>query len=288
MLLDRELSVAKTLALQAGEKISQHGPPQHVWEKPNQEGLVTEMDLAIDRFIIQGLSKAFPSDTIITEETYSSPTRIPKTGRVWFVDPIDGTSDYVEGGCDYCTMIGLSVDGIPRLGVVFQNSTSTLWWGIWDPNNPSASMAKQRRSDGQEQPLCLMPKEPKGCRVVASKHHHSPLICHIIRCLQPDTVVVKGSVGLKILSVAEAQADLYFLNPKTKLWDTCAPHAILAAANGQLQTFHFESIAYFNPIVHNQPLACFHPSYLSFLKDNLLPAMIQWNKENGCFSKALK
>jgi 3'(2'), 5'-bisphosphate nucleotidase len=95
--------------------------------------------------------------------------------------------------------------------------------------------------------------QPPGIRLVASKSHRSPRIDAVRRALGIEDEVNIGSVGLKIGLVAEGERDLYvYTGGSTKLWDSCAPEAILRAAGGRLTDTHGRPLDYIAEDLHNR------------------------------------
>ena len=77
---------------------------------------VTESDVRAERAIREAVVVAFPDDAVIGEE--DGRTGSDRNGRVWIVDPIDGTKNFAAGVPMWSTAIALAVDGTPALGVV--------------------------------------------------------------------------------------------------------------------------------------------------------------------------
>ncbi|MBB3158559.1 histidinol-phosphatase [Microbacterium proteolyticum] len=93
---------------------------------------VTEADLATERAIRAILDAERPDDAVLGEEYGSS----GDTARRWVIDPIDGTHNYMRGIPVWATLIALSVDGVPQVGVVSQPAIGRRWWaaaghGAW-------------------------------------------------------------------------------------------------------------------------------------------------------------
>ena len=151
--LKQELDCALELAEAAGALILEKRPTalKNVREKSGNEGPVTEADLAADALIRKGLKSAFPNDTVITEETWSGTGNLPQEERLWFIDPLDGTSDFARGGPDYVVMIGFCRASQPVMGVVYHPVTQTFWWGAQPSNQERATAFK--RSGGRKTPL---------------------------------------------------------------------------------------------------------------------------------------
>ena len=78
--------------------------------------LVTEADRQVERLIGERLEEAFPDDGIFGEEGAARQT---SSGRIWVVDPIDGTFNYLRGSDQWAVSIGLYEAGQPRFGVVY-------------------------------------------------------------------------------------------------------------------------------------------------------------------------
>src|SRR5439155_21630769 len=117
--LKRELAVAESLALEAGELLRRHRANEvEVGHKEDGE-IVTAADLESDALIRAGLATAFPGDAIYSEEAADSPERLA-CPRVWIIDPLDATSDFVAGGDQYVVSIGLAIDRAPVLGGVYR------------------------------------------------------------------------------------------------------------------------------------------------------------------------
>jgi histidinol-phosphatase len=76
--------------------------------------LVTEADTAIERMVRDRLSEAFPDDRVMGEEEGGT---FDGAGRVWIVDPIDGTANYARAIPVWATLIALQVDGVLVVGV---------------------------------------------------------------------------------------------------------------------------------------------------------------------------
>jgi myo-inositol-1(or 4)-monophosphatase len=86
-----------------------------VSEKSAAGDLVTEIDQAAERAIVEGILADRPGDAILGEE---GTDRSGTTGVRWVIDPLDGTASYVRGYPGYAVSIGIEVEGHPSVGVV--------------------------------------------------------------------------------------------------------------------------------------------------------------------------
>jgi histidinol-phosphatase len=97
---------------------------------------VTEADLATERAIREILAAERPADGVFGEEFGVTGS----TARQWIIDPIDGTANYLKGIPMWTTLIALSIEGVPRVGVASQPALGRRWWaatgrGAWT-NSP--------------------------------------------------------------------------------------------------------------------------------------------------------
>jgi histidinol-phosphatase len=107
---------------------------------------VTEADLATERAIREILEAERPADGVFGEEFGVTGS----TERQWIIDPIDGTANYLKGIPMWTSLIALSIDGVPRVGVASQPALGRRWWaatglGAWT-NTPDGSPARLRVS----------------------------------------------------------------------------------------------------------------------------------------------
>lgn len=235
----RELDTARAIAAEATAIVlGFHGRPLDVQSKPGDEP-VTEADHAANTLIVARLQAAFPDDVILSEEIPDDRSRLGRA-RVWMVDPIDGTRDFIIGHSGFAVMIGLCVDGRPRVGVVAQPLTGKIYAGI------AGVGAWLDVTGGQRSTLQTSTRSgPPGIRLVASKSHRTPRVDAVRNALMITDEINIGSVGLKIGLVAEADRDLYvYTGGRTKIWDTCGPEAILAGAGGRITDMDGNPLVY--------------------------------------------
>ncbi len=221
-----ELEVAKRLAREAGASILAHYNGGFAVEYKGHGDPVTQADRDANHIIVEGLAKAFPSDAILAEESANSASRHTHA-RLWCVDPLDGTQELVNRNGEFAVMIGLSVFGEARVGVVYQPTEDTLWAG-------SGTVATVERHGGA--PMRLSPSrciDPTKAVLVGSRSHTSKSVAEVAAALRVARQDRLGSVGLKMARVAEGGADVYLsMSNQTHEWDGCAPEAILRAAGG--------------------------------------------------------
>ncbi|HQP88665.1 MAG TPA: 3'(2'),5'-bisphosphate nucleotidase CysQ [Thermoanaerobaculia bacterium] len=240
--LEAEVAVARRLALEAGALVlGLRGTGLRVEMKPGEEP-VTRADREASRVIVDGLSAAFPSDAIVSEEDPVDLGGLAAAERAWFVDPLDGTREFVRGLETFSVMIGLAVHGRPRLGIVFQPARDRLYLAA--PGRPAVRIDR-----GETRELrCVTATEPALARLVVSETDRRPEIDVVRARMGIRDETSSGSVGLKIGLIAAGERDLY-VNPtgNAKAWDTCAGQALLEAAGGRITDLRGGKLAYGGP-----------------------------------------
>ncbi|MGD0836473.1 MAG: 3'(2'),5'-bisphosphate nucleotidase CysQ [Polyangia bacterium] len=237
--LSRELELARSVAREAAALVASFkGRPLEVHHKSGGEP-VSQADLAASELIVRRLREAFPEDAVLSEELPDDGARLANP-RVWMVDPIDGTRDFLAGEPGYVVMIGLCRDGRPVVGALAQPEGGALWLGAVGAGAWKESVA------GTRQPLSVSTvSQPQAIRLVSSKSHRSEYYARLRAELGITDELALGSVGLKVALVAEGVRDLYvYPGSQTKIWDSCAPEAILTAAGGRLTDSDGGALAY--------------------------------------------
>lgn len=216
--------------------------------KPGDEP-VTAADRKASEMIVAGLGETFPDDPVITEEAPADSAALAKARRMWLVDPIDGTKDFIRGSDGFSVMIGLLVEGVPALGVVYQPTIDRVFFAT--PDGGAFALA-----NGTLTPLKVSDVASAGeARLVASASHRSDEMDRVKQELGIDNELNIGSVGVKLCLISLGSRDLY-VNPaaKTKAWDSCAPEAILTRAGGKLTDLHGGPLDYRGELAHRRGL----------------------------------
>jgi len=243
--LAKETGVAIDAAREAARIILSVYQSDFGVERKSRDEPVTEADRRANTLLVERLAAAFPEDGIVAEESVPTEQLLAeqvRRDRVWFVDPLDGTKEFIARNGEFAVMVGLCVKARPVLGVVAQPATGEIAIGVVGEG------AWLVDSDGARTALRVSEQTCLGaCTVLISRSHVSPTHQRIVDALQPAMRVPCGSVGVKISRIAQRQADVYINPPQphgSKLWDGCAPEAILVAAGGRVTGFSGELIRY--------------------------------------------
>ncbi len=251
MTFDRELDVALAAAREAmGVIMHVYARDFEVHYKDAREP-VTEADRLANELICGRLAAAFPSDGIVAEESApSDPAQLASAlarERVWLVDPLDGTKEFVGRYDEFSVMIGLCVAGTPVVGVVAMPVQDVVAIGAQDTGAWSIDASGARRA------LRVSSKRSVGeSSMLMSRSHRSERLLAVATALAPAQQVLSGSVGIKCVRIASGTDELYVNLPSrrgARLWDACGPEAIVRAAGGRVSTVFGEPIAYQGPEV---------------------------------------
>jgi 3'(2'), 5'-bisphosphate nucleotidase len=225
----RELEVARAVSLEAAALVvTLKDRPLEVQHKSGGEP-VSKADLESSDLIVRRLRQAFPGDAVLSEELPDDGARLGNP-RVWMIDPIDGTRDFLRGESGYAVMVGLCCEGRPVVGAVMQPETGTTWLGA-----PGLGAWKERPGGARESLAVSTVARPNQIRLVSSKSNRSDYYRRFCQSLGITDELSLGSVGLKMSAIAEGSRDLYvYPGSQTKIWDSCAPEAILTAAGGRV------------------------------------------------------
>lgn len=246
--LEPELHVATALAKKAGaevwriQKTGQLGVEHKQGDEP-----VTIADRLASEMIVEGLRKAFPKDPLISEELAPEPGALGSK-RLWLIDPIDGTKDFITGSDGYSVMIGLCIDGRPKMGVVHVPAQDRTYWAT--PDGAFVRVGTTVR------PLQVSSvAKAVDAKLVASKSHRSEALDKVKSELGITDELNIASVGAKLGLISTGVRDLY-VSPvtKTKAWDTCAPEAILVRAGGTITDLLGRPLDYTAELKHTRGL----------------------------------
>jgi 3'(2'), 5'-bisphosphate nucleotidase len=236
--MEKELEIARRLAREAGRILLdfyEHGA-QVQWK--GHDDPVTAADHAANEMLVRELAHHFPGDAILSEEFPDDPARLAHE-RVWMVDPMDGTKQFIERIGEFAVMIGLAIEGEARLGVVYHPTPDRLYYGV-----PGGGAFIEEQWSTKRLRVAAT-NDPAQMVAAMSRSHHNPRVDAVCARLGVTQKLRSGSVGLKFGLIAEARAHVYVhMGGRTNQWDTCGPEAILRAAGGVITDTRGEPLRY--------------------------------------------
>ncbi len=206
---------------------------------------VTIADTETDILLKSILLKACPDYGWLSEERADSPERLSRS-RVWIVDPLDGTKEFIAGRPEFVVSIGLADNGQPTLGVLFNPITDELFSAVCG----QGAFLNGRRI------YCTRTESLPAAHLIVSRTETAAGLWQA-HLHQFKSIAPYGSVAYKLAKVAAGYADLHIsLKPKNE-WDVCAAHCLLNEAGGVLIDRRGQSIIYNRPatIIPNGLLA---------------------------------
>lgn len=251
-MLQHELETAIAAARLASKTILRHYAAgfetEHKIGVDQYSEPVTVADRDSSRIIVDALSAAFPDDGVLSEEEKDDPAMRLTKQRNWIVDPIDGTSGFVNHDGDFAVQIGLADSGEAVLGVVLLPFHDVLTYAV-----RGGGAFVETGEDGR--PIRLQTSdiaELVKLKLAMSRNHASPRMSRIIDEFGFAEIVRRGSVGLKVGLIAEQECDIYIHpSPRTKVWDTCGPQVILEEAGGRFTDLFGQEYRYDRADVQN-------------------------------------
>ena len=183
---------------------------------------VTVADIASNTIIISILEQT--GIPILSEESIGIPVPYPE--KLWIIDPLDGTKDFIAKSDGFSVMIGLLEKGEPILGVVFAPRLGTLYYA---EKNKGSFLEK----NGLITKLSVPPPQIGPLRFIRSVHNYSPIMESVAHKLGA-TLHPHGSIGIKAGLVAHGDGDFFFSAGMLGEWDVCAPEIILTESGGMV------------------------------------------------------
>ena len=188
------------------------------WDK-SPDNPVSEADLAVNALLRERLMSARPDYGWLSEETRDNADRLTRR-RVWIVDPIDGTRDFLRGRTGWAVSVALVEDGVPMLGVLAAPARSQFFIaeagkGVW----LNEHRIEISGCDNIEH--CRLPGDPA---TIAAKWWPEPW--------GPLTVEKPNGLALRIAKVASDEADAFFEGRPMGEWDIAAAALILTESGG--------------------------------------------------------
>jgi myo-inositol-1(or 4)-monophosphatase len=218
-------------ALQAARAIFQRFTPGEIeTEYKSGHDPVTEADKAVDAALRKQLLR--DDEGWLSEESVDDFTRLQKK-RVWVVDPLDGTREFVAGIPEFCVSVAMIEDGRPVAGGICNPATDELFLGSLDSGmtyqGKSVRASQRPRLEG----AVILASRSETARGEWKQFENAPF-----------KVRPMGSVAYKLALVSAGLADATFtLTPKHE-WDVAAGAALVESAGGVVRT------------LEDQPLLC--------------------------------
>ncbi|HEY2986348.1 MAG TPA: 3'(2'),5'-bisphosphate nucleotidase CysQ [Candidatus Binatia bacterium] len=214
----QELETAERAAREAGAIIMGYYGKEYRIEEKSKNNPVTVADLEANVKIQEILLGRYPADGWLSEESKDDLVRL-KTPRVWIIDPIDGTREFIEKIPQFTVSIGLAVEGRPAVGVVYNPAQAKLY-----------KAAKGFGAALNDSPIRVTPRaKVEGAALIVSRSEprkrFQPFaeICHV----QPV-----GSIAFRLALIGGGEGDAMLTFRALHEWDVCGGVAVVEGAGG--------------------------------------------------------
>lgn len=243
--LTDEHRAAVELASAAGRALLELRERSDLGKELGREG-----DLLSQQLLMEHMRDRFPGDRIRSEEAERAEALESDAGRVWNVDPLDGTREYSEGREDWAVHVALAVDGEVRVGGVALPAMGIVL--------------------GSGEPPALA--EPAAVpRIVVSRTRPPEFIPPVADRLGAVTVPM-GSAGAKIAAVILGRAEIYLHAGGQYEWDSAAPVAVALATGLHASRLDGSPLRYSQPDPWLPDLVVCHPTLVDAVMDALSKA----------------
>lgn len=222
------LEIAKKAAIEGGKEILEVYNGEIKVDMKEDKSPLTEADRRAHNAIMKFLEKT--DIPVLSEEGRSIPYDERKNwSKLWIVDPLDGTKEFIKRNGEFTVNIALIENGLPTMGVIYVPVKDILYYGM-----DGLGSFKEESGETVELP---QPKISSNYVAVGSRSHMSEeteAYFNELKTKHGDVDVVSMGSSLKICLVAEGVADVYPRFAPTMEWDTAAGHAIAKFAGKTL------------------------------------------------------
>ncbi|MBI4488962.1 MAG: 3'(2'),5'-bisphosphate nucleotidase CysQ [Deltaproteobacteria bacterium] len=215
-----ELKTAEKAAREAGSIImALYGKDYRIEEK-GKGNPVTTADLEANLKIQEIIRGRYPEDGWLSEEDKDNLKRL-EASRVWVVDPIDGTKEFIEGVPQFAVSVGLVVGGRPVLGVVYNPAQEMFFCAI-----------KGGGAKLNGQPIHVAQREAvQGASLLVSRSEPRKRFKAFMEICRVETV---GSIAFRLAKVGGGEGDGTLTFRSIHEWDICAGVLIVEEAGGMV------------------------------------------------------
>jgi 3'(2'), 5'-bisphosphate nucleotidase len=238
-----ELDLAIKAAVEAGNAILEIYQSDYETSTKNDDSPITDADLRSNEVIKKILSQT--GHDILSEEDRDDLSRLSQE-MIWIIDPLDGTSDFIDKTGEFTVMIALIKNKKPILGVIGWPTEKTLF--VAQKGSGAFRFSNEEWKKISVTQISEIPK----CRTVGSRHHLSDREKLFIKKLGIEDFTSIGS-SLKVGKISSGEAEAYITTTnKMKEWDSAASYCIISEAGGRMTDMLGNDITYNNEDVFHQ------------------------------------
>jgi 3'(2'),5'-bisphosphate nucleotidase len=223
----KELNLALAALQYASQAVLQHYQIKNIkiFSKSNDNSPVTQADIESNQIICQLLEKTF-SYPILSEERKDNLIRLSEK-RIWILDPLDGTKEFISKNDEFTINLALVEEGMPVLGLIACPVKNIIFYAV------RGEGAYKLKANKHEAVKVNQKETLDNLNLVISRSHAHPLELAVLGKLKNPQQMQCGS-ALKYCTVAEGIIDATIRQSPLYEWDICAADCIVREAGGQL------------------------------------------------------
>jgi myo-inositol-1(or 4)-monophosphatase len=215
-----ETQIAERAAREAGTIIMGLFKGKFEVQEKSKNNPVTSADLAANRRIRETIHESFPQDGWLSEEDKDNAERL-SASRVWVVDPIDGTKEFIEGVPQFAVSIGLVVDGRPAVAMIYNPALDEFY---------KATAGQGAHLNGQ--PIRVTDRQDvDGALLLVSRSEPQRKFQVFVERCRIERV---GSIAFRLAKVAAGEGDGTLTFRSIREWDICAGVLMVQEAGGKV------------------------------------------------------
>ena len=220
----------------AGEKIQEIYETDFEVNTKDDNSPVTTADLESNKILKSALVKT--GIPILSEEDIDDKTRLDNE-KIWIIDPLDGTQDFVNKTDEFSILVGLVENHVPVMGLVYLPIKKILYLAEKGMGAFCYDLQKWEKISVRKM------KELENCLALVSRHHLSDTEKKMLDYLTIRNIGKIGS-ALKVMEISAGRADIYLSATRNKLsqWDTCGPNCIISEAGGKMTDISGHALIY--------------------------------------------
>ena len=228
--------------INAGEKVLEVYETDFSTEKKDDDSPITQADIESNKILKEVLGKT--GITILSEEDVDDKKRL-SDDKIWIIDPLDGTTDFVNRTGEFTIMVGLVEKHKSILGLIYWPIKKKMYLA-------ESGKGAFRHDEEWEKIETTMMSEMQNCQALVSRHHLSEKEKKLLDEMEIAVVTSIGS-SLKVTEIASGDAEIYLTTTnKMKQWDTCASNCIISEAGGKMTDMSGNDLVYNTEIVNHE------------------------------------
>jgi len=228
--------------VKAGEKIIEIYNTDFSTEKKDDDSPITQADIESNKILKEVLEKTGIS--ILSEEDTDDKKRLSEK-KIWIIDPLDGTTDFVNRTGEFTVMVGLVENQRSVMGIIYWPIKKKMYLA-------EAGKGAFCYNEEWEKIEVTMMSEMQNCHALVSRHHLSEKEKKLLDEMEISVVTSIGS-SLKVTEIASGEAEIYLTTTnKMKQWDTCASNCIISEAGGKMTDISGKELAYNTELVNHE------------------------------------